>query len=154
MDTGIWIDPQVKPNGVQPVNILLVERDEGEVDKVKTGLRKIVNRIYWARNAEQALELVRRTGNRATEQRRVDLAMVDLDSVHESQAAELIDAIRSDGRTPPTPVIAMTYDTHPRTIRRVADMDVEWYMPKPISAATLARMVDDIEQLAMAVVRV
>jgi CheY-like chemotaxis protein len=90
--------------------------------------------------APSAIEALRILGTAATPVKAIitDLNMPRMDGF------ELIRRIRNDQRLAATPIIVISADTDPDTPKRIADLGVDAYFPKPFSPAQVRRALEQL----------
>lgn len=131
-----------------PVEILLVEDNPDDVELALYAFRRsqIANHIQVARDGEEALAYLFRTGpfaNRKNDIPRMmllDLKMPKIDGL------EVLRRVRADSELQTLPVVVMTSSREDRDLIESYKLGVNSYIVKPIDFAQFA---DVVEQLGM-----
>jgi CheY-like chemotaxis protein len=93
--------------------------------------------VTLASSGFEALNILERPGSE------VQLVVTDL-NMPRMDGYELIRRLRSDGRYAAMPIVVVSADTDPATPRRVAQMGVSAFFPKPFSPAEVRRKLEQI----------
>jgi CheY-like chemotaxis protein len=113
-----------------PLNILLVEDDEVDVENVRRAFRKnnITNPLWTAGNGVEALEMLR--NGVVPAQRR--LVLLDL-NMPRMNGLEFLHAIRRDPALSSLPVVVLTTSNDDRDKVEAYHLNVAGYLLKPVS---------------------
>ncbi len=117
------------------IELLLVEDDPNDVELTLIALRKhkLANKIHVVRDGEEALDFLFARG--ANAQRTVNgppkVILLDLKQPKVS-GLEVLQAIKSDPRTRPVPVVVMTSSREQRDMVEGYRLGVNSYIQKPI----------------------
>lgn len=131
------------PNGGDKA-VLIVEDSENSAATLEIALLAIPGlSVMLAPSALEALRILAREGQP------VSAIVTDL-NMPRMDGFELIQRVRADTRLAATPIIVVSADTDPTTPRRVAELGVSAFFPKPYSPAEVRRK---LEQLLNAAVR-
>src|SRR5579872_5611167 len=127
----------------QPLNILLVEDDEIDVENVKRAFRKnkIVNPLWTAGNGVEALEMLR-TGVVPAPRR---LVLLDL-NLPRMNGLEFLHAVRRDPVLAALPVVVLTTSNDERDRVEAYDLNVAGYLLKPVSFAGFAELMNALNK--------
>lgn len=127
----------------QPLNILLVEDDEIDIENVKRAFRKnkIVNPLWTAGNGVEALEMLR-TGV-VPEPRR--LVLLDL-NLPRMNGLEFLHAIRRDPALSSLPVVVLTTSNDERDKVEAFNLNVAGYLLKPVSFPSFAELMNALNK--------
>ena len=136
-------NPDAPSMAGQPVNILLVEDDELDVENVRRAFRKnnIANPLWTAGNGVEALEMLRTDVVPA--QRR--LVLLDL-NLPRMNGLEFLHAIRRDPALSSTPVVVLTTSNDERDKVEAYHLNVAGYLLKPVSFASFAELMSTLNK--------
>ena len=137
----------------QPIRILLVEDDPGDVLITREALDdgKIVNTLDVAVNGEDALAFLRREGQHADAQR-PDLILLDL-NLPRLSGAEVLQEIKSDEALRSIPVVVLTTSSAEEDIVRSYRLHANAYVTKPVDLEQFLSVVRQIDAFFFSVVR-
>jgi CheY-like chemotaxis protein len=123
-------DPAGAAPAGQPLNILLVEDDEVDVENVKRAFRKhnIANPLWIAGNGAEALQLLR-DGTMPPGRR---LILLDL-NMPRMTGLEFLHALRKDPALAALPVVVLTTSNDERDKVEAYHLNVAGYLLKPVS---------------------
>jgi CheY-like chemotaxis protein len=113
-----------------PLNILLVEDDELDVQNVRRAFQKghITNPLYVAGNGLEALETLR--GDRMPRGRR--LVLLDL-NMPRMNGIEFLQELRKDPELATTPVVVLTTSDDERDKMMAYQLNAAGYLLKPVT---------------------
>jgi CheY-like chemotaxis protein len=118
-------------------SVLIVEDSENSAATLEIAFLAIPGiSIFLASSAAEALQILE--DSRAVGAIVTDLNMPRMDGF------ELIRRIRQDGRRPAIPIIVVSADTDPDTPKRIAEMGVSAFFPKPFSPAEVRHKLEQI----------
>ncbi|HXS93542.1 MAG TPA: response regulator [Candidatus Limnocylindrales bacterium] len=118
------------------VSILLVEDSENSAAMLEIALQDIPGvELVAARSGIDALRHLRLSP--------VDAVITDL-NMPRMDGFELISRIRDDEALSHIPVVVVSADTDPATPRRLSELGVQAYFPKPYSPAQVRRTVEQL----------
>lgn len=118
--------------------VLIVEDSENSAATLEIALLAIPGiSVLMVSSAVEALRILHSDG------RHVSAVVTDL-NMPRMDGFELIQRIREDHRLASTPIIVVSADTDPATPRRVAEMGVSAFFPKPYSPAEVRRKLEQL----------
>ncbi len=136
----------------QPIEILLVEDNPGDVRLTKEALKegKVCNNMYVVGDGEEALSFLRRQGNygKAT---RPDLILLDL-NLPKKSGREVLEEIKADPDLKRIPVVVLTVSKAEQDILRSYDLHANCYITKPVDLEQFIEVVKSIEDFWLTVV--
>ena len=141
---GIW---------VKPIEILLVEDNQGDVRLTQEALKegKVRNNLHVVWNGVEALSYLRAEGDYASAVR-PDLILMDL-NLPLKDGREVLQEIKSDPSLRRIPVVILTTSQAEEDILRAYDLHVNCYITKPVDLDQFIRIVRSIEDFWLSVVR-
>jgi two-component system, chemotaxis family, response regulator Rcp1 len=138
---------------IRPIEILLVEDNEGDVRLTKEALKegKVKNNLHVAYDGVEALEYLTREGEH---QNRVipDLILLDL-NLPRMDGRELLGKIKEDSELRRIPVVILTTSKAEEDIVRTYDLHANCYITKPIDLEKFIVVVKSIEDFWMTIVK-
>jgi chemotaxis family two-component system response regulator Rcp1 len=138
---------------MQPIQILLVEDDPGDVDLVMEYLEESGVRldIQVVENGAKAIAYLRHEGQYA-HARCPDLILLDLNLPCKGGHAVLRD-IKSDATLAHIPVVILTSSDDEQDVLRSYELGAKYYVTKPLGLAQFAQIVNSVESLGFMVVK-
>jgi len=137
----------------RPIEILLVEDNEGDVRLTKEALKegKVKNNLQVAYDGVEALEYLKSEGEH---QGRVkpDLILLDL-NLPRMDGRELLEKIKEDKDLRRIPVVILTTSKAEEDIVRTYDLHANCYITKPVDLEKFIVVVKSIEDFWMTIVR-
>src|SRR5690606_33467471 len=120
------------PGAVRPIEILLVEDDEGDVLLTTEALEasKVTNNMHVARNGEEALKFLRREQG-YHDVPRPDIVLLDL-NLPRIDGREVLAQIKSDPELRRIPIVVLTTSEAEEDILRSYDLHANAYVTKPV----------------------
>ena len=139
--------------GRQPIEILLVEDDPGDVRLTREALKegKVGNNLTVARDGVEALQLLRREGAHASAPR-PDVILLDL-NLPRMDGREVLKAIKSDERLRRIPVVVLTTSSADEDVVRSYDLQANCYITKPLDLDQFMRVMRTIGEFWLEIVR-
>ena len=136
-----------------PIEILLVEDNEGDVRLTREALReaKVRNNLSVAYDGVEALEFLRREGNRSNAPR-PDIILLDL-NLPRMDGRELLEQIKSDPELALIPVVVLTTSKAEEDIIRSYQLHANCYITKPVDLEQFMTVVRSVEDFWLTVVR-
>lgn len=137
----------------RPVEILLVEDDEGDVLLTTEALEasKITNNMHVARNGEEALRFLRREGDYASSPR-PDIVLLDL-NLPRLDGREVLAQIKADDELRRIPIVVLTTSEAEEDILRSYDLHANAYVTKPVDFDRFLQVIQRIDEFFVTVVR-
>jgi CheY-like chemotaxis protein len=141
-------DPEARP-----IEILLVEDDEGDVLLTTEALEasKITNNMHVARNGEEALKFLRRQDGFA-EAPRPDIVLLDL-NLPRVDGREVLAQVKSDDELRRIPIIVLTTSEAEEDIVRSYDLHANAYVTKPVDFNRFLQVIQSIDEFFVTVVK-
>ncbi len=141
------------PSEARPVEILLVEDDEGDVLLTTEALEasKITNNMHVARNGEEALRFLRREGDFAGAPR-PDIVLLDL-NLPRVDGREVLAQIKADDDLRRIPIVVLTTSEAEEDILRSYDLHANAYVTKPVDFERFLQVIQRIDEFFVTVVR-
>jgi chemotaxis family two-component system response regulator Rcp1 len=138
---------------VNPIEILLVEDNPGDVDLTREALEsgKIKNLLHVAVNGEEAMAFLRHTG-KYTNAPRPDLVLLDL-NLPRMDGREVLNEIKSDDDLKRIPVVVLTSSKAEEDILKVYNLHANCYITKPIDLLQFLKVVHVIEDFWFTIVK-
>jgi CheY-like chemotaxis protein len=140
-------------DAVRPIEVLLVEDDEGDVLIAREGLAagKVLNHVTVLSNGAEVLAYLRGEGEHA-ESPRPDLILLDLNLPGRDGRQVLAD-IKADPELRRIPVVVLTASKADEDVVRSYDLHANAYVTKPVSFDTFIEVVRKIDAFYLSVVR-
>ena len=137
----------------QPISVLLVEDDPGDVRLTKEALRegKVYSTLHWAKDGVEALEFLRRQGPHANAPR-PDIILLDL-NLPKKDGREVLSEIKSDDQLKHIPVVVLTTSKAEEDILRSYDLHANAYVTKPVDFNRFIEVVRQIDEFFVTVVK-
>ncbi len=138
---------------VNPIDILLVEDDPGDVLMTKEALgdSKLANTLDVIDNGEDALAYLRRQG-RFAGATRPDLILLDL-NLPRVDGREVLEQIKDDPSLRRIPVVVLTTSQADEDVLRSYDLHANAYVTKPVDFDQFVRCVQAIDEFFLTIVR-
>ena len=130
----------------EPVEILLVEDNPGDVRLTKEALRegKVYNNLHWAKDGVEALEFLRREGKHAKAPR-PDIILLDL-NLPKKDGREVLSEIKTDDGLKTIPVVILTTSQAEEDIVRSYHLHANCYVTKPVDLEKFIVVVQSIDR--------
>jgi len=139
----------------QPVNILLIEDDEGDIRLAKEALKegKILNRLFIVEDGVEALDFLYRRGKYADPSKspRPGLILLDL-NLPKMNGLDVLRSIKSDPELRRIPVIILTTSKEEEDIIKSYDLDANSYITKPVDHEKFIEAVHSLRHYWLTVV--
>lgn len=138
---------------VRPIEVLLVEDDEGDVLITREALAegKVLNHLNVAADGVEALAYLRREG-RYGDATRPDLILLDLNLPRRDGRQVLAD-IKGDADLRRIPVVVLTTSEAEEDVLRSYDLHANAYVTKPVDFDRFVEVVHKIDDFFISVVR-
>jgi CheY-like chemotaxis protein len=136
----------------EPVEILLVEDNPGDVRLTKEALRegKVYNNLHWAKDGVEALEFLRREGKHA-DAPRPDIILLDL-NLPKKDGREVLSEIKNDDQLKHIPVVVLTTSKAEEDVLRSYELHANCYVTKPVDLEKFILVVKSIDRFWLTVV--
>ena len=137
----------------KPIDILLVEDDQGDVMLTQKTLEssKILNSMTIARDGVEALEVLRREGEHANAAR-PDLILLDL-NMPRMDGRETLAEIKQDENLRSIPVVVLTTSDADQDILNSYDLQASCYITKPVDLNQFNNVVSAVKDFWFSVVK-
>jgi two-component system, chemotaxis family, response regulator Rcp1 len=136
----------------EPVEILLVEDNPGDVRLTKEALRegKVYNNLHWAKDGVEALEFLRREGKHAKAPR-PDIILLDL-NLPKKDGREVLEIIKGDEQLKYIPVVVLTTSKAEEDVVKSYALHANCYVTKPVDLEKFIVVVRSIDIFWLTVV--
>ena len=136
------------PSDSQPIAVLLVEDDPGDVVLIQEAFEhnKVRNRLHVVGDGVEAMEFLRNGGERP------DLVLLDL-NLPRKDGREVLEEIKSDAALRSIPVVVLTTSKAEEDILRSYDLHANAYVTKPVDFARFIDVVRQIDEFFVTVVK-
>jgi CheY-like chemotaxis protein len=137
----------------QPIDILLVEDNEGDIRLTKEVLRgsKVHNNLIVARNGVEALECLRKQG-KFEGTVRPDMILLDL-NLPIMDGREVLAQIKEDPKLKRIPVVILTTSKAEEDILKTYNLHANCYVTKPVDLDQFVKVVRSMEDFWLAIVK-
>jgi chemotaxis family two-component system response regulator Rcp1 len=138
---------------IQPMEVLLVEDNPGDVRLTREALRDslVPNSLSVVHDGEQAVLFLRREGKYAGAPR-PDIILLDF-NLPKRDGGEVLEVIKADGDLRKIPVVVLTTSQAARDIQRAYDLHANCYITKPLDLDRFMAVVKSIEDFWLNVVK-
>lgn len=136
-----------------PVKILLVEDNPGDIRLTKEALRegKVYNEMHVATDGFEALAFLRQKGQYANAPR-PDVVLLDL-NLPLMNGVEVLAEIKADPHLKRIPVIVLTTSEDERDILKSYDLHANAYVTKPVDLERFIEIIEQIEGFWLTIVK-
>jgi two-component system response regulator len=133
----------------RPIDVLLVEDDEGDVLMTREALAegKILNRLHVAGDGVEALAFLRHEGAV-----RPDLILLDL-NLPRVDGRAVLQEIKTDEQLRRIPVVVLTTSEAEEDVLRSYDLHANAYVSKPVDFDRFVTVIRQIDHFFISVVR-
>lgn len=137
----------------QPVNILLVEDNPGDVRLMREAFRnqKVRNTLHAVTDGKAAMAFLRKQGKYVNAPR-PDIILLDL-NLPGKDGREVLAEIKSDPHLRVTPVIIITSSGAEQDVIRAYSLNANCYVTKPVNLDQFIRMVQSISDFWFTIVK-
>jgi CheY-like chemotaxis protein len=138
---------------VRPIEVLLVEDDEGDVLVTREALDegKVVNRLNVVGDGVEAMAYLRRSGKYA-DAARPDLVLLDL-NLPKRDGRQVLDDVKSDPDLRRIPIVVLTTSEAEEDVLRSYDLHANAYVTKPVDFDRFVEVIQQIDEFFISVVR-
>ena len=145
--------PMTERGEFQPVHVLLVEDDPGDVLMTKEAFEyyKLRNVLHVVTDGEQALHFLRRTGGYA-DAPRPGLILLDL-NLPRLDGLEVLAELKADPVLKVIPVVILTTSQAQQDILRSYALHANAYVSKPVDFETFMEVIRQIDNFFVTVVQ-
>lgn len=137
----------------RPIDVLLVEDDEGDVLMTREALTegRVLNRMSVVRDGVEALDYLHRRGP-FTDAVRPDLVLLDL-NLPRKDGRQVLAEIKADPDLRRIPVVVLTTSEAEEDVLRSYDLHANAYVAKPVDFDCFVNIVRQIDEFFISVVR-
>jgi CheY-like chemotaxis protein len=137
----------------RPVEILLVEDNEGDVGLVEEVFEeaKIRNILHVAEDGEEAMQFLHQEG-KFEDVPRPDIILLDL-NLPIKDGREVLAEIKSDNNLKRIPVVILTTSNAEKDIIQMYDLHANSYITKPVDFDQFIKVIKSIEDFWLEVVK-
>jgi CheY-like chemotaxis protein len=138
---------------VRPIEVLLVEDDEGDVLMTREALAegKVLNRLNVVNDGVEAVDYLRRAGE-YDDASRPDLILLDL-NLPKKDGRQVLEEVKSDEDLRRIPVIVLTTSAADEDILRSYNLHANAYVTKPVDCDRFVDVIRQIDDFFISVVR-
>jgi CheY-like chemotaxis protein len=138
-----------QPSDSQPIVVLLVEDDPGDVVLIQEAFEhnKVRNRLHVAGDGVEAMEFLRGGGGE-----RPDLILLDL-NLPRKDGREVLAEVKGDPELRSIPVVVLTTSKAEEDILRSYDLHANAYVTKPVDFNRFIEVVRQIDEFFVTVVK-
>ncbi|GAA3683220.1 response regulator [Nonomuraea antimicrobica] len=140
-------------NGWRPIEVLLVEDDQGDILLTKEAFdfNKVRNRLSVVNDGEQAMAFLRREGG-YSDAPRPDLILLDL-NLPRMSGMEVLQEVKADAVLRTIPVVILTTSEAEEDILHSYRLHANAYVAKPVDFEQFIRVVRQIDDFFVTVVK-
>jgi CheY-like chemotaxis protein len=137
-----------QPSDSQPIVVLLVEDDPGDVVLIQEAFEhnKVRNRLHVVGDGVDAMEFLRSGAERP------DLILLDL-NLPRKDGREVLAEVKSDAELRTIPVVVLTTSKAEEDILRSYDLHANAYVTKPVDFNRFIEVVRQIDEFFVTVVK-
>ncbi len=138
---------------VEPIRILLVEDDPGDVMITREALGQtgLLHELHTVSDGEAALDFLRRKG-RFGDAARPDLVLLDL-NLPRVGGREVLASVKADPELRAIPVVVLSTSEAAEDVVGSYDLHANAYVSKPVDFQAFVRVVQQIDDFFLTVVR-
>ena len=136
------------PERTEPITVLLVEDDPGDVVLIQEAFEhnKVRNTLHVVGDGVEAMDFLR------TSDRRPDLILLDL-NLPRKDGREVLAEVKSDPELRRIPVVVLTTSKAEEDILRSYDLHANAYVTKPVDFNRFIEVVRQIDEFFVTVVK-
>lgn len=136
-----------------PINILLVEDNPGDVRLIQEALKdsKIRNTLHRVEDGREALAYLRKEGEYSNTDR-PDLILMDLDMPH-LDGREALEIIKKDTELRSIPIVILTVSQSEHDVLESYNLQANAYVTKPIDLDQFIKVIHSIEDFWFTIVK-
>jgi CheY-like chemotaxis protein len=137
-----------QPSDSQPIVVLLVEDDPGDVVLIQEAFEhnKVRNRLHVVGDGVEAMKFLRDGGERP------DLILLDL-NLPRKDGREVLAEVKGDAELRTIPVVVLTTSKAEEDILRSYDLHANAYVTKPVDFNRFIEVVRQIDEFFVTVVK-
>ena len=140
-------------NNTRPVEILLVEDNEGDILLTQEALAdsKLCNTLHSVQDGEEAMKFLYNKGDYATKPQ-PDIILLDL-NLPKKDGREVLKELKADDRLKKIPVVVLTTSQSEEDISKMYDLHANCYISKPIDMNQFIKVVQAIQDFWFSIVK-
>lgn len=140
-------------NAQEPIDILLVEDNPGDVRLTREALKDTSNpsRVHVVMDGEEAMAFLRRDGDHR-DAPVPDLILLDL-NLPRKDGREVLEEIKDDDALRKIPVVVLTTSEAEQDILKVYELHANCFITKPVDLDRFMQVVKTIEEFWFGVVK-
>ena len=144
---------QHESSGLQPIEILLVEDNPGDVDLTREALEgaKVFNRLHVVDDGAKAIDFLRKQGAYA-EAPRPELILLDL-NLPKKDGRQVLAEIKAVPELAEIPIVVLTTSDAEEDVFRAYQLRANCYVTKPVDFKQFLKVVKTIEDFWLTVVK-
>lgn len=137
---------------LKPIDILLVEDNQGDADLAKEALEesKLYNNLFTVFDGEQAMDFLYKKG-KFRDSPRPDLIILDL-NLPKMDGREVLAKVKADENLKRIPVVILTTSKAEEDILKTYNLHANCYITKPLGLQQFLDVVKSIENFWMSLV--
>ncbi len=138
---------------MQPIHILLVEDNEGDIFLTTEAFEngKLYVELSVVRDGKEAIDFLKKEGNYATV-KEPDLLLLDL-NLPKRNGFEVLQFIKQDTKLLNIPVIILSTSSSERDINKCYENHANCYITKPVEVENLFTVISKIENFWLSIVK-
>ena len=138
---------------MQPIHILLVEDNEGDIFLTKEALEnsKLYVNLSVVRDGKEAIDFLKKEGNYTTV-KEPDLLLLDL-NLPKKNGFEVLQFIKQDTQLLNIPVIILSTSSAEKDINKCYANYANYYITKPLEVENLFTVISKIENFWLSIVK-
>jgi len=138
---------------VRPIEVLLVEDDEGDVLMTREALDegKVLNRLNVVGDGVEAVAYLRQDGAYA-DAARPDLVLLDL-NLPRRDGRQVLEEVKNDPDLRRIPIVVLTTSEAEEDVMRSYDLHANAYVTKPVDFDRFVEVIRQIDEFFISVVR-
>ena len=138
---------------VRPIEVLLVEDDEGDVLMTREALDegKVFNRLTVVGDGVEAIAYLRREDPYA-EVTRPDLVLLDL-NLPKRDGRQVLEEVKADPELRRIPIVVLTTSEADEDVLRSYDLHANAYVTKPVDFDRFVEVIRQIDEFFISIVR-
>ncbi|MFT6815101.1 MAG: chemotaxis family two-component system response regulator Rcp1 [Sphingobacteriales bacterium] len=138
---------------IEPVNILLIEDNEGDIRLAQEALKdgKVANDLQVVTDGQEALDYLNNRGQ-YTDAIRPDFILLDL-NLPKINGIEVLEKVKADVELKKIPVIVLTTSEREQDILSAYNLQADCYIKKPVTIDKFLEVVQILEDFWISIVK-
>ena len=138
----------------QPIEILLIEDDPGDVDLIRETMAfsKIFTNFTVVDDGEKAISYVHEIDEKGPSMRAPDLILLDL-HLPKRDGREVLKEIRASQSLKRTPVVVLTTEENEQVVKEVYALGANCFVTKPMGLDQFSLIIKSIEDFWFTIVK-